>query len=319
MSELLKNNNHSNNKTWPGSVLNKEWIDVIVPKNIMHLRNFFSDKHYHLYVKYWLAKAISESSNIDEWKKIYKKMQLKRVWKSEFKKFDRLLDSIYWNWYDTDSIIPVDNAFNILDWSHRLAWLAAIWKHPNVEILNHPSHDYNLEWFINNDFTEKELNLIKKAKKDFFQEYDWNINQKKIWFIWWSTIQELEWKWDEIIKIIGIDNLSDFYVRNFGSELSYIIDLAYLWDGIDNKTLRNKNNWITKRSNWLLWVLTYDDKWDKGIITIKNKVRKNIIPKLSEYNFDSIIHSVDTAHPLSNKIRLWIQDTVDKMNALLYI
>jgi hypothetical protein len=319
MNMILKENDHLYNYEWPGSVFNKKWKKVIVPLNIMHLRNFFSDMHYHLYVKYWVAKAIKENNNVDIWRKIYDKMQEKRIGISCFNKFESLLDSIYWEGYNPMQAIPVDNAFNILDGSHRLAWLAVLWEHPLIEVIDYSSHNYDKWWFIDNWFSQQELKFIHEVKRDFFLKYNWNLNQKQLGFIWWSTIQELWWNWNQIISLIWIEKLSDFYIRNFGSQLKYIINLAYLSDWIDSRTLIEKNDWIMKRSNWLIWILTYDNVWEEEIRLIKDKVRNYIIPQLSEYNFDSIIHSVDIAHPTSNKIRLEMQRYVDQMNALLYI
>lgn len=317
-SKVLKDNWHIKNVDWPWSSFKWENYRTYVWANVMHLKNFFSDKHFHLYVKYWLAKAIITWENIDVWKQLYIKMQKKRIWEAKFWKFDQLIDSIVWKWYNW-SVIPVDNDFNILDWSHRLWILAVLWIHPTIEILSFPSHNYDINWFYNNWFTNEEIDLIKSAKKDFFQKYIWSLQSKKVWFIWWSTINDLWWKWDKIISLIWVDNLSDFYIRNFWNQLSNLIDIAYYWDWIDSSTLRKKNLWISERSKWLLWVIsfTWNDNWN--IKQIKERVREWIIPELSEYLFDSIIHSVDEAHPQSNKIRLQIDDIVAKMNALLYI
>lgn len=320
MNKTLSKHKHKYSKEWPGSVFNKKWKRIIVPPNKMHVRNFFSDMHYHLYIKYGLAKAIKENKDIDTWKKIYEKMQIKRVWISRFRRFDSLLDSIYWGWFDAErEPIPVDNAFNILDWSHRLAWLAVMWEHPTIEVIDAPSHNYNKQWFLDHWFTDKEISLAQNMKKDFFQKYNGNLNSKPLGFVWWSTIQDLWWSWNEIIDLIWVTNICDFYIRNFGSQLANIIDLAYLSDWIDNRTLKQKNEWITSRSQWLIWIITYSDIWEFAINQLKTSVRAKVIPMLSEYNFDSIIHSVDEIHPRSNKIRFEIQKIVDQINALLYI
>lgn len=311
---------HTLQTDWPWSIFSREkTCKTIVPPNSMHIRNFFSDNHYHLYVKYGLALAIKSNQRVDERRSLYNKMQEKRVWQSNFEAFDQLLDSIYGKGYDKSSTIPVDNNFQILDGSHRLAWLAATWIQPTVEVLSHPSHTYNKNWFISNGFTEEEMNLIHSAKRDFFSRYEDNEHNKMLWFIWWSTIQDLGWNWDSILEIIWENNLSNFYIRNFWTILKQIIRTSYTEDGIDGETLANKVDWISERSGGLVWIISYKPESTEEIANIKRKVRTKIRPLLSEYCFDSIIHSIDIPHPLSNKIRRILEKTVQSMNALLYI
>lgn len=314
-----KKYNHSINNEGLWTIFDTSNISTIIPKNIIHIQNLFSDKHYHLYLKYWVANAIYKWDNIDLWRKLYDKMQILRIWKTKFNEFDKMLNKIFWWDFNFKEPIPIDNAFNILDWSHRLAWFATISKHPYVEVLNYASHDYNKEWFLNSWFSEQEIKLIESSKKDFFQKFYWDINNKQLWFIWWSTIQELWQNWEKILEIIWFENLADFYIRNFGTQLNNIINLTYLWDKIDNELLLEKNNWINKRSKWLIGIITFEDIWNEKINLIKQKTRNTIKEFLSEYYFDSIIHTVDEAHPLSNKIRSEIKKRVYYMNSLLYI
>lgn len=314
----LKSNNHRININWPWSQFNRKWLKIIVPPNLMHINNFFSDKHYHLYLKFWLANAIKEDKNVDFWKKLYNKMQENRIWVSKFKLFEKLSNSIFWGGFNYTEPIPVDNAFNILDGSHRLACLAVIWQHPIIEVVNFPSHKYDKSWFIKL-FSDDEIKHIDEMKRIFFQKYDWNIFFKRLWFVWWSTIMDLWWSWEKVITHIWLENLSNFYIRNFWSQLRNVIKLTYQWDSINEFTLDNKINWISNKSNWLLWIISFwDVSWEK-VNELKYSVRSSILKYLSEYNFDSILHSVDEIHPLSNKIRNDINFIVDNMNALLYI
>lgn len=247
-----------------------------------------------------------------------KRLKRKRAWVSNFWKFKSLTETILEWWYSNKSIVPVDNAFNILDWSHRLGILWALGQHPVVEVLTAPSHYYWRKWFETNWFTETELEIMDDLKRTFFRQYFEEPEHKQhLCFIWWSTIRDLWGSWEKVLKEIWEENLWNFYIRNFWSELENVIGLTYLNDGIGQSTLRAKTEWITQKSQWLLGIISLT--WSEDPKVLKEKVRSRIYPLLSDYAFDSIIHVVDEVHPNGNKIRHSIDAVVKNMNALLYI
>lgn len=308
MNSFLKTLSHENSLNWPWSKFSPiSPVNLLVQKNIMHIRNFFSDKHYHLYVKYGVVKSIIEWNNVDKWKKIYDKMQINRTWQSKFNNFCQLIENIYTNWYDSSVTIPVDPNNFILDWSHRLAILAYMWINPSIEVLNYESHNYDYNWFIAQNFTSIELWLIKEIKTDFNSLYCVESVSDFFGVIWGSTITNLG-TWDNIIDLIWVDNLSNFLIKYYGERLLDVIKLTYFNDWIEEERLKKKSEWISSRSDWLVWFILIKWKTLDEVKELKNNIRSKIIQSLDDYLFDSIMHVIDdvwfTTKYIRNKLEI---------------
>ena len=89
-------------------------------------------------------------------------------------KFIELIKNWEENGYNTESAIEVNSEMGLLDGSHRLALaLYHNLKNININILSDNIHpEYGIEWFIENNFSEKEIKYIIERYNKVLLKYN---------------------------------------------------------------------------------------------------------------------------------------------------
>lgn len=153
----------------------------IVDSNISQLpiQTFITDQHIDIIVRYLYIKAYVENKRYEKYKKLYEKMQKKRVNKSYYREFNALIDSFQNNGFLKNFPVLINMQNKLLNGSHRLACCLYFNINPYVYKLNQPDHDYTITWFQNNGFTSDEIEEIFRAKKELEKKY-MSHNEKKL-------------------------------------------------------------------------------------------------------------------------------------------
>jgi hypothetical protein len=110
---------------------------------------------------------------------LYKKMQIKRLKISEeyadyrLHQFKKLIKSFEINGFNKKFPIKYYSDYKLFDGSHRLA--CCIYFNIDEIIISKQNYicgnSYNINWFIKNDFSIEELNIIKNVATDIFNRY----------------------------------------------------------------------------------------------------------------------------------------------------
>ena len=213
---------HKVGKSGPGSIWNPNNTNLFLSSRKTTAPSLLTDNHYHVFIKYGYAKAVINGYSAEQhyWKKIYTKMQTKRIGYSKCQHFDTLIKSFEKVGYDYSYPIPLDKRQNILDGSHRLAIALALNILPSVETYNCLSHVYNRQWFVEHGFSKTELSRCDALKGFLQQKHTINLLYSKIVLIWDLGFD----KSDKIIEmltdqnnvyILWLDLLTDKIKRDF--------------------------------------------------------------------------------------------------------
>lgn len=235
---------------------------------------------------------------------IYKKMQILRTKfnnKSPYhcyirdfikleKRFQKL---IKFNRLDKLKPIKVNKNYKILDGSHRFCLMI----HNNIdkvkiEIKKEFIKPYEKEWFIENNFTKDEINLIDDMKSEIMNKYNLKIFSGFLWnpvFNYWDDIL------NEFHNIV--------YKKEYELTENKLIEI-YKTDDINIKKVKNvKWKFLNKYNNkFLYFQFIHEPNYRKkknGNLICQNieKLKKDIREKYKEYIvgyiYDVIIHICD--------------------------
>ncbi len=159
--------------------IDSKWKNIEFDSNKIYekkIRDFITDEHVDIMVKYLYVKAYVEKENYDKYKKMYKKMQLKRVGYLDIDSFNIIIESFMKNGYLKEFPIPINKKGKILNGSHRLSCCLYFNINPYVVEFDEEDHTYDLEWFKNNDFSLEEINEIISVKNGLYIQY----SEKKV-------------------------------------------------------------------------------------------------------------------------------------------
>ena len=119
--------------------------------------------------------------------KLYNKMQKLRINENWDKRFETLINS-FENGYNDNSLLETDLNYDLHDGSHRLA-LALYNNLENVPVRIYntyvPRRKYGLDWFIDNGFTENEIEVIKNKLNELI-----NVSKKPYYCLLWPPARE---------------------------------------------------------------------------------------------------------------------------------
>jgi len=145
--------------------------------------------------------------------KLYEKMQDARNGAGfsieASKRFKELIKSFEENGYDKSSCILTDSSIKLLDGSHRLA--AAVYygiQDVNIEInpINH-NPDYKIEWFIENDFSKAELELITNRFNELKNSIFKNVSISCV--LWAPAVKYFDEITDKISALYKVTDIKD--------------------------------------------------------------------------------------------------------------
>ena len=238
--------------------------------------------------------------------RLYEKMQGKRIDKAyvtgSVERFRNLIESWEKNGYSDDSEISLDRNLLIIDGSHRMA-LALYHGIKDISCKvykNKTSIDYGLSWFVQNDFTVEEMNIIQNKCEELLAKH-----RKAISVILWPPVQNYFEEITEKVKMLyKVDMIRDFQYpdeifKRIVKGIYYIDDIAD-WKidkkiehmaGFEPKRIRVMQLYVEcpsfrrKASNQH----TLSREGEK----IKSIIRKCYMDKVDNYFYDIIVHTGD--------------------------
>jgi len=179
---------------------------------------------------------------------MYCKMQEKRMGKEYAKvsvaAFKRLIKSWEDNGYDDESEIECDNNLFLLDGSHRMA--LALYTGQNIVSCKVYSYRnevlYGKNWFIENGFTLKEIELILNKNEELF-----NLYNSSIACILWPPVRE---EFDEITEKLRLLYPIDEYKNIIFTDETFesAVKEIYAIDDIDEWKINKKIRRMEKES-----------------------------------------------------------------------
>lgn len=276
----------------PGS----EWIktpqdQILFPEHSSTVADLLSDEHYDVFVRYGYARSLVSGSMDEEhdfWKNTYENMQNRRVGRTKTREFDDLIRSFEKEGFREGEPIPVDEKYELLDGSHRLACAALFEENPRVAIYNKASHSYNKEWFEKNKFSGEEIGEIDKTREFLLNKYQKEITgNDQVAIIWGAALEY----WDEILGNIDSQSIRRAFVRDYGNEIETFIKTSYANDGMPMPRIIDKAKRLSEISS-KTGIIVLDENAE-GVVTFKKRVREEIRPKMENYFFDCIIHTID--------------------------
>jgi hypothetical protein len=237
---------------------------------------------------------------------LYRKMQNARIGQGSdneyVENFKVLIKSFDKKGYNDNSKIELDKYLSLVDGSHRMA-LAFYHKINIISCYIRPVYipiEYTIEWFIENDFSIDEINIIKNKYREI---YDSVISP--FICILWPPVQKY---FDEITnKIALLEKIIDYRDYHYDdSEFERIIKRVYASDDIEAWKVELKLKKIRVIS---LHIETpqFRLKSNNNTLSIRGEQIKRIIrnaykSKVENYYFDIIIHIGDNYYQ-NNYIR----------------
>ena len=137
----------------------------------MDISRFITDEHIDIMIRYLYVKSYIEKNNYERYKKLYEKMQKKRIGKCHIKDFNEIIESFVENGYLKEYPIPINKKEKMLNGSHRLACCLYFNINPYVVVFDEDDHFYDIDWFKNNGFTDEELDEIICTKEELIKKY----------------------------------------------------------------------------------------------------------------------------------------------------
>jgi len=236
---------------------------------------------------------------------LYRKMQKRRGGTTNTESdFIKLIENMGRNGFDPLYPIPVNQHFQLLDGSHRLA-CALFYGIEYVPITIIPTIRsnpvrYGIDWFLENGFTRVELNRILEVKGELFRRYG-------LFFVavLWPPVERY---FDEILAYLrrnyNVVNWSDYEFEN-DYEFAAVVEGIYASDDIEKwkieKKIKAMKNY-EKRIRVILFEIPepkFRVKMKSGklismrVEEIKRVIREKYRQKIKDYYYDIIIHIGD--------------------------
>jgi hypothetical protein len=123
--------------------------------------------------------------------KLYQKMQTKRIGEDWTKRFKNLIRS-FESGMDMSSWIETDVNYSIHDGAHRLA-LSLYYNYNDIHVrvfnVEAKRRTYNLEWFVDNGFTNEEIQMIQLKLMELL-----NSSRNSYYCILWPPARNCYWQ-----------------------------------------------------------------------------------------------------------------------------
>lgn len=274
----------------PGTVWQVKDKKLIIKAHSITVNNLFSRNHYHLYLKCAYAKAfINKNKETSFWGGLYDKMQITRIGKSKRDEFDRLLCSAAKDGFYKEHPIPIDQNFQLLDGSHRVAMAYACNLAPTVEVYENSSHSYERSWFESVGFSGEELKEIDRIEVEIRKSFIFR-DKLSVGVIWGCAFDH----WEEIFKKISGWKLATAFWMDLGSihKKMAFVEKSYEGDGMPLKRIIDKGADLSRMSTMVGMFAIHGMKTEERKL-LKSSIRNDISPKMKNYFFDSIIHIID--------------------------
>lgn len=273
------------NDFWPGSIATDTGDAVSIP-HYCPPEELVSDRHYNVYVKYALAHAYLNAQDLEFWTNQYEQMQQIAGYLPQTDGFFRLIDNIRSEGYDSASPIPIDNNYDVLDGTHRLATCLALRIFPKVHKFDRYSRQFSRERFA--QFDADVLDRVESVREALLGRCRQTPTPTVVATIWGVSLP----LWDDILTFIGHSRIKRAFQRACTPEdFARIIALAYAGDGISDQSLLRKIWTLTKFESAVgIIVLNLSQE---EVMDLKPRLRDYIVPQTTAYHYDSVIHTID--------------------------
>lgn len=265
--------------------------EVILTEHSTVVGELLSVAHYDVFVRYGYAEALVHG-NMDEeykyWKELYSRMQEARIGYSRTKDFDMLIYSFEKHGFDPKHPIPVDQRYEILDGSHRLACAALFDVRPRVEVYGVDSHMYEREWFSKMGFGEEELQRVDGVREELFSRYKELQPGTFVGIVWGAALDF----WEEIIIAVEDPKLRRAFMRDFGENIEEFIQVSYKQDGMPPDRIIDKSKRLADMSTKAGVIAITDTP--ENVTQYKKDVRERVKDRVEGYFFDCVLHMIDT-------------------------
>jgi hypothetical protein len=254
------------------------------------ISELLSDNHYDVFVKYGYAKMIASgvlNEDYKLWTELYDKMQTQRAGFTNREGFDKLIHSFADNGFNPEHPIPVDENYNFLDGSHRVACTALFDAQPKVAIYRAGGHTYDKRWFEDNHFTAEELARIDEIKQELFDKYKAEGLDEHVALVWGSALDH----WEQIIKTIQHNELRRAFIKDLKSDIKKFITDSYELDGMATERIAGKADKLSAVDS-KVGILVVNTPYS-SVDTLKREIRGEVLPNMKDYFFDNIIHLID--------------------------
>ncbi len=138
----------------------------------MNIREFITDKHIDIIVKYLYVKSYTQKKSLNKYEKMYQKMQMNRIGSCNIKEFNKIIDSFEKEGFKKEYPIPINRNKQLLNGSHRLACSLYFNINPYVVEIDKEDHEYNIKWFKENGFSNDEIEEIIETKEELVKQYE---------------------------------------------------------------------------------------------------------------------------------------------------
>lgn len=261
---------------------------ILFESHTCSVGDLLSDNHFDVFVRYGYAESFlgfSDSTPHDFWARLYDKMQEKRVGFTNRHAFDVLITSFQQLGFDTKHPISVDQNYELLDGSHRLACAALFDAQPRVVVHTTQSHSYDKSWF-NDKYTAEEIKKIEEVRERLYARYKELGKNYHVGVVWGTALEY----WEEIIGMFDKHGIKRAFLKEFGPNIDDFIQKTYAGDGMPAERIASKAQKLSSYST-KAGILVLDE--NQNIADLKKNVRSLISPKMRDYFFDSIIHIID--------------------------
>ena len=288
----LSRHRHTLHAKLPGSHWRPQVKAIVHGHHTTVLGQLLSPDHYDVYIRYGLARAFIQNRNSPsyrQWADLYDRMQIARVGRTHRPAFEAMIQH-YRRQPDKlgQVALPVARNYQILDGSHRLA-LMALWNiAPRVIIHRHPSHTYRRQWFRHHGFRLSELKTIDRIRLTLEKKYQSKKRLSYVILVWGTALDH----WDDIVSFIDKKNISQAFIRDFGSQAAAFIRQAYATDAMKRAHIVIKARRLARTSTKVGFLSVTGTH--QSLVKKKLLIRKKIAPRMLNYFFDNILHLVDS-------------------------
>lgn len=264
-------------------------------------------QRYDIVVRYLFIEEYFGKNDIGF--KLYEKMQKAREGKSFdplcLDKFEDLIKSYSENGYEDKSEILLGNSLQLIDGSHRIAaslyfnqsFISAAFTPMRTE------YDYSIEWFIAHDFSEEEIDCIKKK----YSELERRCNSAFQCIIWPPMEQYFDDATADLEKMETVIGYQDYtYTKE---QFEFFIKGVYAVDDIENWKIEKKIENMTdagdyyrvrildlhmRRPDYRLKQVNNKTISRRGE-QLKSAIRTKYSAKISHYYYDNVMHIADNS------------------------
>ena len=135
------------------------------------INEYITNEHIDIIVRYLYVKAYVENKNYNKYRKLYEKMQNRRIGYCDVTVFDEIIESFKKHGYLKKYPIPINKKGKMLNGSHRLSCCLYFNINPYVVEFDEADHLYDLKWFKESGFSESEITEIIETKNQLKKIY----------------------------------------------------------------------------------------------------------------------------------------------------